>query len=388
MNEKPKLGDTLLFARPQFITYATYGRLSGWKKYHQCFGAAQSCSEIVRGGAAPAIDRTGTLEHPLRYANLDPIPDIVGFNKTFEEVCMERAQEILSKDGLIDVYWSGGIDSTCALVSLLMCTEDHDRITVRFEKDALDEYPWFFENCIKNKLNYEILNDFVYRSYRLKDNITVTGEMGDQIFGSISAGKIFDDMDSDWSIIFDSDLHFEDPKVREEIVDGMRLQTAAAPLPIKSVFDFYWWVVFSLKWQIAYYRCFAWLPLEGANMSNLQPFFYSDDFQRWSIVNHDLKIKDTWESFKFVSKDVIYKYTKDPVYRDTKLKEASLNIKGRPYKLFPTDFCAIDSEYNHFVMETLEEDFTRKDFSKFINPKFDFTNLRTKIEELRNDKNY
>ena len=40
-------------------------------------------------------------------------------------------------------------------------------------------------------------------------------------------------------------------------------------------------------------------------------FFNTDDFQKWSIVNHDVKHGGTWKTYKQPAKDYINKYVKD-----------------------------------------------------------------------------
>ena len=41
------------------------------------------------------------------------------------------------------------------------------------------------------------------------------------------------------------------------------------------------------------------------------------------MCNHDLKIRDTWESYKWIAKDYIFEFTGDADYRDNKLKKDS-----------------------------------------------------------------
>ena len=53
-------------------------------------------------------------------------------------------------------------------------------------------------------------------------------------------------------------------------------------------------------------------------------FFNTDDFQKWSIVNHDVKHGGTWKTYKQPAKDYINKYIKDETYRKNKTKEPSL----------------------------------------------------------------
>lgn len=40
--------------------------------------------------------------------------------------------------------------------------------------------------------------------------------------------------------------------------------------------------------------------------------------------NPDKRIRDTWKSYKWVCKDIIYGYNKDAEYRDHKTKKGSL----------------------------------------------------------------
>ena len=58
--------------------------------------------------------------------------------------------------------------------------------------------------------------------------------------------------------------------------------------------------------------------------SNMISFYNCSEFQRWSIVNHDLKHKGSWKTYKWPSKEFIYNYNKDADYRDNKLKENSM----------------------------------------------------------------
>ena len=53
-------------------------------------------------------------------------------------------------------------------------------------------------------------------------------------------------------------------------------------------------------------------------------FFNTENFQKWSIVNHDIKHGGTWETYKQPAKEYINKYIKDETYRKNKTKEPSL----------------------------------------------------------------
>src|SRR5262252_3914499 len=68
------------------------------------------------------VDRTGTIKTPVQDVSLFPVPRYRAFSKTYEELCCDRAGELLrTAEALgitMHVMYSGGIDSTCVLVSL------------------------------------------------------------------------------------------------------------------------------------------------------------------------------------------------------------------------------------------------------------------------------
>src|SRR3989344_4156020 len=77
--------------------------------------------KIFKSRGVP-IDRTGTIVVPFHHASIFPIPTLRP-SKSYEEICNDRAIELLRRADALDttayVFWSGGIDSTLALISLL-----------------------------------------------------------------------------------------------------------------------------------------------------------------------------------------------------------------------------------------------------------------------------
>ncbi len=87
-----------------------------------------------------------------------------------------------------------------------------------------------------------------------------------------------------------------------------------------------WWWNFAVKWQEITYRSLSDLR-DGASFRNIRHFFQTDDFQRWSIANPDLKIRDSLESYKWPAKEFIYGFAGDAGYRDHKIKVGSLRVR-------------------------------------------------------------
>ncbi|MDR3570915.1 MAG: hypothetical protein P4L81_01810 [Candidatus Pacebacteria bacterium] len=289
------------------------------------------------------VDRTGTVRTPIRSHLLSPIPAVRPFSKTYEELCDERAREILQRaDELsLPIYtmWSGGIDSTLVLVSLLKhATETQKKnITVLMSDESINEYPRFYREHIYGKLHTE-------SSVRFPELIgtnlmLVGGEHNDQLFGSDVVGLmisrygeaiIHEPVRRDRLLEFFTEKSGNAENV-DFYLDIFEKVRASAPVEISTNFQYLWWLNFALKWQPVYTRML--IRVRPRNVANITPeylrtryvqFYSTDDFQLWSILNLDKKIQNTWVSYKFTAKEVIYRYTKDADYRDNKTKRGSL----------------------------------------------------------------
>ena len=109
------------------------------------------CRPRTDGGII--ADRTGTFQGSIKTltSSIPSIPN--GFTKTFEEICVERATALIDTGKTLKVTWSGGIDSTGVLVSLIKAAGSNtDQIKVMFESRAIEENPDFYNNHIKDKL--------------------------------------------------------------------------------------------------------------------------------------------------------------------------------------------------------------------------------------------
>jgi len=321
------LGDKLIFARPDFLRVGS--------------GEYKKTTLDAIGGDIHCLwtpnDRTNTLSSNLKLEG-NPIPDATGFTKTFIEVADETGVNLWNENKEIKVYWSGGIDSTVALVSLLKSkpSDWHDRLKIIYTDASIEEYSLFWNNYIDGKIQTEKVVEPVkdpdkyymdkpffspilkHIENNLGTGISVTGECGDQLFGSsglMSHPELF--------------LMTVDEFLKEKYpdnIDEIKLFNSKCPYTISSIKDLFWWWNFNLKWDEVSYRALS-LVKNKNYLANSRPFFRTDDFQKWSISNPDKKIKDTLASYKFTAKDYIFDYTSDADYRDKKLKIGSLKVR-------------------------------------------------------------
>jgi len=294
------------------------------------------------------------------------------FNKSFAEVTDAKAssiqQQIRSGKKFVIMY-SGGIDSTVIVVSLLknLSKEELENITIAASADSIIENPMFWKLILKN--NLKILDSGKYKYDDLIESglIPITADEGDSIFGTLIGLSLYNNFDyyiKDFSPgtrsnlmdlkyrITDPEIHFS--RYKDLIIKHLSLphnetfgellyekyvhNINTASVPIHSLHDFFWWLIFNVKylnssvrgalyfndrvdWKTAIYTITNW---------------YNDsEYQKWSMVNNNngKKIRDTVISYKSVAKEYIFEYDKNPYYKNFKTKLESLRNIGNPQNL-------------------------------------------------------
>lgn len=291
---------------------------------------------------ATLIDRTKTLDAGIDFTILDEIPQVLDTTKTFAQICSERSGEIInSTNGKIKVLWSGGIDSTVALISLikeLKSIDRIDRLSILLSKESIIEYPNFFNDIINDKLNFELIKTSIFDHIQSTETI-ITGENGDQLFGSdklkypVMTGDAFVPYENILEFIISRKLGTD--KFTQRIIEFIEPVIKQSTVEIISLYDYLWWLNFSLKWQTVSMRLIHGLERTHNDLeTNVFHFFRSKDFQIWSLQNHSSKIKREWNSYKYIAKEFIYEFHKDKLYLQQKEKEQSL----KEVLVHPTNF--------------------------------------------------
>ncbi|MEO6588133.1 MAG: hypothetical protein ABIP06_02285 [Pyrinomonadaceae bacterium] len=291
--------------------------------------------EACRFFSAPLIDRTETLDAGVGFEIIDRLKDFAKTEKSFSAICTERAKFICKKsfaeDRKIQILWSGGIDSTLALVSIFKELEKRDalrHLEILLSDDSIAEYRTFFHDVIEKKLNYVLFEPPIY-DFLDEKKVIVTGEHGDQIFGSdkaqhfILTNQAFRPFEEMLPLVIARKLGSTKPV--DAMISYLMPQIKKSPVKIETLFDFLWWMNFSLKWQHVSLRMFYEDEDKRFSLDkNFIHFFSAKDFQNWSISNHEFKIKETWKSYKYVAKECIFDFHKDENYLINKEKEQSL----------------------------------------------------------------
>ena len=286
-------------------------------------------------------DRTQTVLPRPEIICITPLGDPKAERFTVDELNHNRAVELkeLAGDRKIAVSWSGGIDSTVALIALMEVAD----VTVVMNDKSITEYPWFYEEKIKDKLPVIIMpesdvegtvNRIINDGYML-----VTGEIGDQMFGSIKYLEYVDQAEllKPWTVILEG--LSEDSKLFYHTL------VAACPVEMTTVKMFWWWFNYCLKYQGVQLRMM--INAEDTKLNqNVYHFFDCKAWNDWTMYT-DQEVKYPGMdpmNYKKPLKDYILDKTGDHDYHGTKGKVRSLIIyRGRFSHLYEAN--TIDKDW-------------------------------------------
>ena len=243
------------------------------------------------------------------------------------DIIDKRAQEVIDIARItgkkLYVLYSGGVDSTTVLLSLIKALGgDFGILRVVYTQSSVKEYPLLYEQLQKWGINLVYTDgcDLVQTWYNLsRSDYVVTGFPADQLFGSIVNQKYPDLFFSDWRKYIEED----------NAIQQFEAAFTNYGLPIKTQGEFLWFMNFACKWEIVkmFFPC-----LSGMTNGLTLNFFDTYEFQNWTISNYDRLFaypQSDPAHYKEAMKDYIYSILHDDDYRMTKGKIGSV---GNAYR--------------------------------------------------------
>lgn len=289
------------------------------------------------------FDNTGHVKHPFNVIVNTPYNYRPSY-QNFDEICIYTAEKISQcTNKKIAVLWSGGIDSTVALVALLQ-TVPHDRLVVVANQHSIDEYQNFYNDIIHKKIKTIGLQQW---SATVDAFYTVSGDAGDGIW----AGNLKPDWEQ-----YGPDIH----RPWQQIIatDSLDINFVSqmcrwSGREIRSYLDLRAWFVIGFTSSARHMEFYNKHP--SLSKDHGTGFYSFNDFFRiWTINNTDKIIGDTWEDYKWPAKKFIYQYHPDQLYLKYKLKEYSVSVRPEINRWIiknkKTNF-AISEDYQHIDLE-------------------------------------
>lgn len=312
------------------------------------------------------VDRSNVILPPLHVDTVDhiklPEPN-PQFNLSFKDCALARAEEIYNKhlefNVPIRVGWSGGIDSSAALMSfieLLGMNKAKQVLEITTTNQCIVENPWVWEKVIR-KENFKVNNAMRFTESWNGAEITVNGEGGDQVHGTDiyrALVKLYgqDALTIKWTpeLIINHVTKltsgFLNNTEAEFLANIFINKVKQSELEITTLADFWWWMNFTCKWASTFYRILLKSPhpLTKSYVDNYYfPFYGSEKFQLWSMYKRDEKHKGNWETYKWKAKEFVVEVSRCPEY-SFKHRQGSLTTVMSHTKKYE----AIDNEFNFY----------------------------------------
>lgn len=313
------------------------------------------------------------------------------YSRSWEEVTDMRARDIKkiihSTGKPVAVFYSGGIDSTVCMAALIknLTKEEMSYVHVAMSTDSIMENPVFYRTFIRDKIKIIDSLDNKYSDLVEKGYYCVTADLGDCLFGTELGTKMYAQFKSLASElptsarvsvenlyydVINKDVHYShykdliilyfnnlldksrtlplsnaDKKFGELLYHKIEHNIKTSAVPVNSLHDFFWWVIFNPKFLHCALRG-GFLYSLGENREHIYDkvinWYGSTDYQLWSMANNNNgeKIKGTSQSsYKWAARKYIYDFDGNEWYFRYKIKIASLPfIKMRNYRKYYKDF--------------------------------------------------
>jgi hypothetical protein len=268
-------------------------------------------------------DTTNHVPHHFNIKTQTPYTYSQFFDN-FETTSLTVAKKIVNATHKpIAVLWSGGIDSTHVLVSLLRVVSP-SRITVVLSEDSVFEYSSFYNDIIQNQLT--TISTVEWAS-AVDNYFTVSGHGGDALWGMLyddfCVNTVLSDRNRPWQDVFAKNF-CADFDFFEEFCTWSGVE-------IRTYIEFRTWFYLCCKWQDQCNRLYMYSVDLGAHNSCA---FYNFDnsFRLWAVHNLDKIIGSAWQDYKVPAKHMIFQYHNDLEYFKNKSKVKSHGLDSTIYQ--------------------------------------------------------
>ena len=283
------------------------------------------------------------------------------FTKTFSDITDEQCQHWLREktDRPWLVFWSGGIDSTVIVTSILKNTSPADRenVYIACNRASIYELPRFFYDHVQPNFKLIPTPDFAKQPLHELYHV-IDGEFGDHLYTGGHGWELF--QSSPGNLVLDIR---RDPDVMlnhlatstnrnfatwyyECLLDNIN----STNIPVETYHDFCWWIFFNYHYTSSYVR------IRGNTFANnYSPrWFATDDYQQWAMNNNQLGTKYTLKlsDGKLASKQYIYDFDHDDYSRVFKTKGKSIQVSNLLKST--TEFCTLDDFSKLYVDRDLD----------------------------------
>jgi len=287
--------------------------ISEYKEYNYLIDINSVFSNSPSGDV---IDRTQSIAMPFKLHIARPWIVPLSNNLSLDESMNKRVNELSDYNEKINIFWSGGIDSTAVVVAFLLNCKNISQLRILYSTSSMKENPALFLalSSIEQLEMMEFSGD-VYLNQNL-DGIFITGDAADDLTASLDLSFYqehgFDGCKQPWQDLFYNKTQ------NSNFVNFCEQFFQKSGRDITTVLEARWWFYTNCKIQ-------KFPALASYILQPHQPlvigFFDFYDFEHFMFWNTDsiLSTPD-YSSYKNQLKKYIFLYDKNNNYFKNKTK--------------------------------------------------------------------
>lgn len=319
----------------------------------------------------------GSVDFMRFLIDYSPISDLT-FEQASDRRCMELRKSHWSKPWVI--LWSGGIDSTVIIASVLrnLPSSDFSNIKICCSSGSIYENPRFFVDHVCP--NFEVINnpDMSTVYSKVDDVFIIHGLPGHRTIPEIwspklrkhGVGELLWQNNRDRLVSLLSDDSPVSVDYCNWIYNAMADNILSTGLPIVTISEWCWWFGFNHMWGTInlsnYIRSVPRALSNSTTLNNTINWFNCSDYQKWEIQN--FKNPDHLTT-KLDFKQYIHTMAKDEYYLKFKRKIKSNHLT--PCNRFisdnpktPEQYAYLASHHYFCILENLEFLYLDTDFDQ------------------------
>jgi len=275
------------------------------------------------------IDRTGQINLPLKWANHRPW-QIPNSQLTLDAAMQQRVQYLSSQHGPINIFWSGGIDSTAIVTAFLKHCPDLSKIRILYSPWSHYEHSEYID-FLKSfpEVTLIDLSGELYLDFEL-DGIFISGNSGDEIHASIDQSFIeaygYATLHESWQDFFIKKNN------QDKFIDFCQWYFSLSGFEIKTVLEARWWFYTSNKISSLLRQSTIPFVLSGVNTNNYSPskvygFFDCYEYESFIYWNiSDIMKSSDYKTWKQILKDYCFEFDHLEKWHENKSKFHSVQF--------------------------------------------------------------
>jgi hypothetical protein len=299
-------------------------KIQGYHSYNNLL----SINEIFSTAPMPMpVDRTSAINVPFKYKvrRLWKTPDA---EISLSQALSQRVNSLIAQwpQQRINVFWSGGIDSTVAVDAFLSNMSDLSQLRILYTPYSYYEHPEFLIFLKKfSQVELVDISGTVYLDTQF-DGIFITGDSGDEMHASLDNSFFeqhgYDSLGTPWQDFFKKQN--PDPT----FLEFCEQYFSRSGLPIHTVLDARWWFYINSKLNcVLFNKLPFWLDYPGFDFDRVQGFFDCEQYENHIAYNISSVIaNENYNTWKQPLKDYCYKFDGCEQWHHTKTKVGSSQL--------------------------------------------------------------